>query len=767
MHSRLPSFAALLAALVALAATAAGQTLTVSSGTTTISSGSSSYSLVDVYTTLNQSGGTVTATTGKIGAVGAEGRYTLSGGTASFGELLIAPARFSTTTMAYGTLVVTDGNLNATSLVLSDTSSYYLQSRVYQSGGTVTAGSVKIGSGSGNNAAYYLSGGTLATGGITASSNSPLRLLYMNGGTIRATAHNDNFINSTINTMVGGNGVTFDTNGYNIGFHGGFVRDPDDPALGVVTKAGTGTLTLYGHSTFTGGFRLQGGTLSVSTHDNLGPAAAPLTFDGGTLRVTSTAVADFGARSFNASTFNGGLDIAVAGHTFTIAHVLSGAGTFTKAGIGTVELSGANTLAGATVSAGTLRITGSFTGNIANNAALVFDRASALTYASVISGTGSLTKAGTGTLTLSAVNTHTGGTTVNDGTLLLAVGGQAGAIRGALTINAGATVLSTVNNTLGWGSGTRVTSVTINGGTLNHTSSGSHGFAGAYTLNGATMTSNGGVSSTTAASHFSIDGTSSFNVAGATASTIAGRMDLRGDGGYTNVNFTVADGSALNVSAGISTQHGVGFTKLGAGTMTLNGANTYTGATNVSAGTLVVNGSLANTAVSIASGAILGGSGSVGGLATFASGAHLAPGNSPGTLTFTNGLTLDGGSIVDFEVGAASDLLRISGGTLTGPSSGTVTINLTDSGGFAANTYVLFDFTGAALSDFSAADFALGTTIAGYDYSFNLTSTSLELVATAIPESSTYAALLGAASLGLVIARRRQRRLSLAVSRVL
>src|SRR5690606_7742699 len=89
----------------------------------------------------------------------------------------------------------------------------------------------------------------------------------------------------------------------------------------------------------------------------------------------------------------------------------------------------------------------------------------------------------------------------------------------------------------------------------------------------------------------------------------------------------------------------------------------------------------------------LGGGGSIAGLTTIGSGAALAPGSSPGTLTFTNGLTLDAGAILNFELGTVSDLIAVTGGTLTGPSAGTVTLNLSDSGGFAAGTYTLFDYT--------------------------------------------------------------------------
>ena len=95
-------------------------------------------------------------------------------------------------------------------------------------------------------------------------------------------------------------------------------------------------------------------------------------------------------------------------------------------------------------------------------------------------------------------------------------------------------------------------------------------------------------------------------------------------------------------------------------TWTLSGTNTYTGTTTVTAGSLIINGSTSTTSiVSVASAGTLGGSGTVGGNTSISG--TLSPGQSPGTLTFSNDLTLLANSIYTFEGG---DLVAV-GGTLT------------------------------------------------------------------------------------------------------
>jgi fibronectin-binding autotransporter adhesin len=113
---------------------------------------------------------------------------------------------------------------------------------------------------------------------------------------------------------------------------------------------------------------------------------------------------------------------------------------------------------------------------------------------------------------------------------------------------------------------------------------------------------------------------------------------------------TIADGGSV-----------LSFTKLGAGTEILGGANTYTGATLVQGGALVVNGSLAGT-VTVAAGGALGGNGVVNGTVVVNSGATIAPGNSIGILTAGSGATLGGTAFMELNPAlATNDVLRSSG----------------------------------------------------------------------------------------------------------
>ncbi len=251
------------------------------------------------------------------------------------------------------------------------------------------------------------------------------------------------------------------------------------------------------------------------------------------------------------------------------------------------------------------------------------------------SAVGEVVKTGAGTWTLnpSGPNTYTGGTIVNQGTLVLDyanLSSNFGTIGGPLTINPGATVVVTVPKGIGHANATSgaVTTLTISGGLLNYTGSTSagspYGLGSGQTvfLTGGTIETNGGVSSPTAVSFYRFSNTvgpdndySVYTLPSPTPSVMSGGIELT-----SPATFNVAAGGALLVTAAIFNNANGGapgsVTESGSGLMVFSGNNTYGGGTNINGGILQfaqTNSMPAAGTVTVASSAILavnaGGSG--------------------------------------------------------------------------------------------------------------------------------------------------------------
>jgi fibronectin-binding autotransporter adhesin len=216
---------------------------------------------------------------------------------------------------------------------------------------------------------------------------------------------------------------------------------------GGLTKSGAGTLALSGTNTYAGGTNLNAGTLAVTSDAALGATSAGLTFDGGTVRFDMA----FNLGSSRAITLNaGGGTFNTNGIDTTINQAITGAGALTKTGAGMLALGGTNTYTGGTtVSGGTIAIA-SETALGATSGALTFDGGTVRfnhpfsvsssrpvtlnagggtfftnTFGVVINwpigGSGGLVKTGVDTLQLAnAANSYSGGTTIAEGTLVVA-----------------------------------------------------------------------------------------------------------------------------------------------------------------------------------------------------------------------------------------------------------------------------------------------------------------------------------------------------------
>lgn len=139
-------------------------------------------------------------------------------------------------------------------------------------------------------------------------------------------------------------------------------------------------------------------------------------------------------------------DIPAPG-ALTMSNVISGAGSLHAISGGTLVLAANNTYSGATrIAAGPLQVGNGLgagspgTGNITNNATLIFNRSNDFTVANFITGSGALTKLGAGALTLSGANNYAGASTVAVGTLKAGSATALGVTNNGTTVSSGATL---------------------------------------------------------------------------------------------------------------------------------------------------------------------------------------------------------------------------------------------------------------------------------------------------------------------------------------
>ena len=431
-------------------------------------------------------------------------------------------------------------------------------------GGAPTASLTIGGSGTGsvtiNNGGYVVVSGTLSRG-----ANGTLTLNQ--GGTLQIGGISDNananrfLVASTGTTGSGTSGVLVGDLDYAGTLK--FAQNSNGPSptstyngtlsgAGDLVKTGSGTLLLGGNNTYTGGTTLVFGFLSLNSANAIGTTGT-ISFEGGTLQATSNNTTDYSARFSDAANQKYAIDSN--GENLTLASDLTSVGgTFTKAGAGTVTLTGANTFTSGSIQAGVLEgsaaslaTSGTFgTGGLTR---VTFASGTANeSWAGRMFGTGTFAKTGAGTLTL----TGSGGSTT--GTLLI----SEGAVRGT-TDTFKRNIVNDSQLTFDQATSGTYAGLISGSGNMLLNNSGTITFTGTNTMTGTATVSGGAlVASRASAMPQSVVNNAAVGFNNATSGTYSGAIS----------------GSGL-------------LAKLGAGDITLTGANTYSGGTQISAGSLI------------------------------------------------------------------------------------------------------------------------------------------------------------------------------------
>lgn len=467
---------------------------------------------------------------------------------------------------------------------------------------------------------------------------------------------------------------------------------------GGLDKTQGGTLVLEGNNSYSGGTAISAGTVSIASDTNLGDASGGLTFDGGTLH-NSAAITT--GRAILLDTGGGTLR---TDQNLTVRGTVSGTGALTKTGRGILQLTGSNDYnGGTTISAGTVHATasgalGSGPVRITAGGELQLSNDASAGNLDISKGPGTFLRfndnasAGAATIT----NTQS---SINFNHMTSAGTAHIHNIGGGTSFNnassaANARISAEADGTIGfYGNATAGSAV------ITLLDKGFAYFHGNSTADGATIVGEAG--GALDISGLAADGIAIGSLSGNAAVSLGSKtLTLGGLGRNETVGGTIADGG-----------NGGSLVKIGGGTLTLTGTNSYSGVTDIRAGTLLVNGdqSGATGSTSVANGATLGGRGIVGGDVIIHDGGTLAPGTSAGTLTINGSLTLSGGSILAYEFGEANipggplnDLVSV-GGDLT--LDGTLDVSLSAGGAFGAGVYRIFDYGGTLVDN----GLALGT----------------------------------------------------------
>lgn len=379
-----------------------------------------------------------------------------------------------------------------------------------------------------------------------------------------------------------------------------------------------------------------------------------------------------------ANTYTGGTSITGLGSTLRLAN----GGTLASTGALAISSGTTFDLNGQTQTIGTLSGAGDI---LLGSGALTTDTSDDSTFSGVISGTGSFTKAGSGELTLSGLNTYSGGTTFNGGTVIVSDNANLGDVGGGLTFDGGALRITgnytavNRNTTLAAGGGTLdvvLGDVAIFGGPITGTGGltktgggylfldGINNYLGETSINGGGLVISSDANLGAGALVFN-DGILQTNA----GMTIDNEVVFNSG----DANF-LTNGSDVTLSGNIS---GDGrLVKLDLGTLTLTGTNSFTGGIDVQAGAVRGNTDslLGDIALSSVTSSVVFDQATDGAYSGTLSGDGSVTKTGAGRLTLTGtntylgGTTINGGALVisdDANLGDASGTLSLDGGTLS------------------------------------------------------------------------------------------------------
>jgi len=433
-----------------------------------------------------------------------------------------------------------------------------------------------------------------------------------------------------------------------------------------INKSGNGVLNLNTAGNYSAGVSVTAGTVQATVDGSL---SGNVTLNAGTTLDIGTTANTVAALSVTDATINGTGKIttavtAVTQNTgsSTIAAEISGDGSFTKAGAGTVTLSGANSYTGNTIVAGgvlatsgnerisdasviapgtgaklllggneTVRaVEGAATSamvDLQNFKLTIGSGSTSNSFAGNIMGAGTVTKIGSGIQTFATNNSFTGGLTLKEGVIRITGNGD-------LLTSSGVVTLQTTSI----GTGT----LTLEGGTLTSSSAGTD----LSTTTGRTINNNVVLNGGFSAGREGEAGRIRFGV----QTTTPGTTTLTGDS-TINANFANVEMYQV-VTDGVADFR---ITKTGLAKLELTNNNSFAGVT-VNQGTLAYSGSknaLGTGTLILNNGAIVGQSGSIGD-------------NTDSARTIDNSIRISGN--VTFGTGSASYLggnIDMDGGNRT------------------------------------------------------------------------------------------------------